>query len=115
MCIRDSIYAASLTVLTFAHGEFAIVVAGALVGAGFGTLLPAVQAVCVADALPARYGVVVSTFFIMLDLGTAIGSVVLGALEPVVGQRGMFGVSTFVVLFGLLVYWAGRRSVAQGR
>lgn len=109
------IYAASVTVLTFAHGEFAIVVAGALVGAGFGTLLPAVQAVCVADALPARYGVVVSTFFIMLDSGTAIGSVVLGALEPVVGQRGMFGVSTFVVLFGLLVYWAGRRSVAQGR
>lgn len=109
------IYAASLAVLAFANGEVAIVAAGALVGAGFGTLLPAVQAACVSDALPARYGVVVSTFFIMLDSGTAIGSVVLGALEPFVGQRGMFGVSMFVVLFGLLVYWAGRRSVAQGR
>ncbi|OFL67225.1 MULTISPECIES: MFS transporter [unclassified Brevibacterium] len=103
------IYAASLAVLTFAHGAPAIIVAGALVGAGFGSLLPAVQAACAADALPARYGVVMSTFFIMLDSGTALGSVVLGALEPVLGQRGMFGVSAFIVLAGLVVYWASRR------
>ena len=109
------IYAVALAVLTFAHGAPAIIVAGVLVGAGFGSLLPAVQAACAADAPPARYGVVMSTFFIMLDAGTAIGPVVLGSLEPVVGQRGMFGVSVFIVLAGLVVYWASRRSVAQER
>lgn len=103
------IFAAGLIFLTFANGAAMIVIAGALVGAGFGSLLPAVQAASVADSTPARYGVVMSTFFIMLDTGTAFGPVILGAFEPVLGQRGMFGASAVIVLFGIPIYWAARR------
>lgn len=103
------IFAAGLVLLTFANGAMMIIVAGAFVGAGFGSLLPAVQAASVADSTPARYGVVMSTFFIMLDAGTALGPVILGAFEPTLGQRGMFGASAVIILFGMVIYWLSRR------
>lgn len=110
------VFIGSLTLLAWAPGLWAFVVAGATAGFGFGALLPALQAI-IASTLPThRISIGVSTFFIMMDTGFGLAPLALGPLAEAWGYRWMYGACAVVVVFTVGVYWwvHGRYRVRQG-
>jgi hypothetical protein len=51
-------------------------------------------------------GLATSTFFLSMDVGVALGPVLLGALVPALGYRGMYVTAAGVVVLGLVYYAA---------
>lgn len=97
-------FAAGLAVLAVATTGVLLLTSAALVGLGFGALVPSTQAVAVTMAPEARVGVATSTFFIMLDLGTGLGPLILGAMVTQLGFRGMYLGLVGFVLSSTLAY-----------
>lgn len=104
------LFAAGLVLVAVAQAGWVIVLAAVPMGLGFGSLFPCVQAIAVNVTSLARVGLAISTFFIMLDLGTGLGPVLLGALVPAVGLRGVY-----LICAGLVVVAAGAYYVFHGR
>lgn len=92
-----------------------LIIAGLLVGVGFGSLLPSLLAVVVNLARPARVGVVTSTFYLLLDLGSGIGPILLGYIVTAYGFPTMFLVSAALALVTAVMYvWVhGRKPIAR--
>lgn len=104
--------AAGLGVLAITTNGAMLLLAAALLGAGWGTTHSACQAIAVARVPITRVGRSVSTYFLLADVGMGLGPVVLGLLVGPLGFRGMYGVlAAAIVLLGLPYYWAvhGRR------
>lgn len=99
-------YAAGLVLLSLAESTTAILVAGVLVGAGFGTLMPAVQAAVVRLADGRRVGIAVSTYYLFLDVGTGLGPLGLGFLIEVADHRVMYVAVAGLMLFSAAYYHA---------
>ncbi|MCT1873915.1 MFS transporter [Brevibacterium luteolum] len=101
----------SLVVIGLAPAGWVIIAAAIPAGLGFGSLFPSIQAIAVTLAGPARAALAVSTFFIFLDVGTGLGPVVLGALTPAIGLRGVYLVAAGLMVVALGLYWLfhGRR------
>ncbi|MFS8479198.1 MAG: MFS transporter [Micromonosporaceae bacterium] len=108
-------FAGGMLLLSRATGNTAVVVAGGLIGLGFGTLMSSVQAAAVAQVPPYRIGIAVSTFFFMLDIGTGLGPVFLGWLAQQSGYPAMYLVVAAVVTgsAGLYHLLHGRRPHAR--
>lgn len=103
-------FALGLLLLSQAGSTMAFVVAGGLIGFGFGTLMSAMQTAAVARVPAHRIGVAVSTFFFLLDIGTGLGPVLLGWLVQVTDHRTMYLVVGVVVAVS-----AGLYHVLHGR
>ncbi|WP_413335699.1 MFS transporter [Brevibacterium sp. GP-SGM9] len=88
-----------------------IVLAGVFVGLGFGSLMPCMQAITVKSVTMARVPVATSSFFLLLDAGSGVGPIVLGALMPLTGGSGMFLLCAGLVVLAMVVYFIthGRR------
>ena len=80
--------------------------AGALAGLGIGTAMGVYQAMAVASVEPWRRGVATSTYFIMFDVGIALGSFFGGMVAGALGYTAMY---IIVAAFPLI---AGALSVA---
>ncbi|GAA1998487.1 MFS transporter [Brevibacterium samyangense] len=98
------VYAGSLLIVSFAHGWFAIVLAGLLAGTGWGTLMSGIQAIAVRAAGPARTGIATSSFFFMLDLGFGLGPILLGLVSDSFGMAGMYRVAAGIVVLAGVLY-----------
>jgi predicted MFS family arabinose efflux permease len=106
-----------LAVLSLWPTPAGILVAAALTAVGFGALLTSLQAIAVTVVPPMRIGIATSTFFVMLDLGTGVGPIVLGALLPPVGYSGMYLLLSGLMGLTIGIYWLahGRRPEARLR
>ncbi|WP_211882770.1 MFS transporter [Pseudarthrobacter albicanus] len=104
-------FALGLAMLALEPSVWSIGLAGILVGFGFGALLPCAQTIAVTAVPAARMGTGISTFYLMLDAGTGLGPVVLGALVPVLGYAGMYGALSLLMCAAVLLYFLvhGRR------
>ncbi|WP_243743605.1 MFS transporter [Brevibacterium luteolum] len=98
-------FTGSLVLIALAPAGWVIVFAAVPAGLGFGSLFPCVQAIAVTLAGPARAALAVSTFFIMLDVGTGLGPVVLGFFTPAIGLRGVYLVGAALMGVALGLYW----------
>lgn len=67
-----------------------ILVAGFIIGLGFGNFQSAAQIICVNVAPKENVGLATSTFFIILEIGLGFGPVFLGLIIPFVGYGGMY-------------------------
>ncbi|MFH5822872.1 MFS transporter [Georgenia sp. AZ-5] len=99
-----------MVVLSQVGTTTAVVVAGALVGAGFGTLMPAAQAAVVRIADGRRVGLAVSTYYLFLDLGTGLGPLALGLVIGAGDHRVMY-----LAVAGLVLASAGHYHALHGR
>lgn len=86
------------------HG-LVLLLAGALVGIGYGNFLSCAQAICIKMVPPNRFGLATATFFILLDLGIGIGPYILGALVPFTGYRGLYLMMSGVILATIILYY----------
>ncbi|WP_101651277.1 MFS transporter [Brevibacterium ihuae] len=105
-----ALFTLGLVLIALADAGWMIVLAAVPMGLGFGSLFPSAQAIAVNVTAPHRVGLAISTFFIMLDLGTGLGPVLLGALVPGLGLSGVY-----LVCAGLVVAAAGVYFVFHGR
>lgn len=92
-----------------------IVLAGVVIGLGFGSLMPSAQAMLIKTVSMARVPVATSSFFLLLDAGSGVGPIILGALMPVTGGSGMFLLCAGLVLAAMVVYFFAHGRHRGGR
>ena len=99
-------FAVALGILAVATQDWQVVVAGAMTGLGYGTLMPAAQAIAV-SAVPAhKLGTGISTLLLLMDVGVGIGPVVLGLLLSATGFGTMYTVLAVLVVVAAVLYHA---------
>lgn len=85
-----AVFAAGLALLALGTSTGTVVTSGTLAGLGFGSMMPCTQAIAVNQVSERRLGTAVATYFLMLDVGTGFGPVLLGLLLPLTGFPGMY-------------------------
>ena len=105
-------FAIGLILLSKAHTGFTLLVAGAFIGVGFGTLQSSAQTIAVSQVKHHRVGLATSTFFVFYDFGMGIGPFLLGYLMQVTGFRGLYQAMSIIAFIGLPLYYVlhGRKS-----
>jgi MFS family permease len=99
------LFAMGLIILSQAHQGFLLLLAGALVGLGYGTFLSSAQAICVKVSPRHRMGLATSTFFSFIDGGVGVGPFLLGFMIPVIGLRGLYEVMAIIVVACIFLYY----------
>lgn len=97
-------YAIGMALLGWGTTTASVTISGVLLGLGFGSLLPALLAVVVSRSRPAKVGVVTSTFYVVLDLGSGVGPILLGFVATAIGFGNMFVVATGLVVIMAVLY-----------
>ncbi len=98
-------------VLSFAHSNLMIAVAGVLFGVGFGSLIPTLQSWTLSMTAPNRRGVANGMFFSSIDLGIGISGFVFGVLAQYFSIAALFQISSFFMVIALiLTILEGRRT-----
>lgn len=89
-----------------------ILVAGFIIGLGFGNFQSAAQIICVKVAPRENVGLATSTYFIILEIGLGFGPILLGLLIPFVGYGGMYLWLIIPILLAGLCYmiFVGKRA-----
>lgn len=98
------LYAIGLCILGVASNSFLVLLAGALIGLGFGTYMSCSQAIVIKVSPTNHMGLANSTFFIFMDLGVGIGPLLLGEVIPSLGFSGMYKMMAIVMLVCLVLY-----------
>ncbi|WP_175990382.1 MFS transporter [Bacillus sp. Marseille-Q1617] len=98
------IFAAGLIILSVTHTTIILLLAGAMIGLGYGALLPSYQTMAIQSAARERTSHSTSTFFIFYDLGIAAGSVILGMISAGLGFTSLYLMSSVVVLVTIFIY-----------
>lgn len=105
--------ALALTLMAHAQNSAMLLLAGVLLGAGFGNFQSAGQAVALSLVSRSRFAQATTTFFIFFDLGIGLGPYLFGFTIPALGYGGMYQALALVVLGAVLLYYLlhGRRAV----
>ena len=82
-----------------------LLLAGLVLGAGFGNFQSAGQAVSLSLVSRSRFAQATTTFFIFFDLGIGLGPYIFGFLVPSLGYGGMYQTLAVVVLTALVAYY----------
>lgn len=98
-------FSLSLILLSQAHSGLILLLAGALVALGFGTMMSCGQAIAVKESPRHRVGLATSTFYICIDGGMGIGPFLAGIIIPVGGFRGMYLTLGIVVFLSIILYY----------
>ena len=99
------IFAAGMLLLSSVNTGTTFLLAGALIGLGFGNMQSSTQAIAVKLTSPHRLGLATSTFFIALDAGLGFGPYLLGFIVPVTGYRTLYVILTVVILVTTVFYY----------
>ena len=99
------LFVIGLVTLSQAHHGFTLLLAGALIGLGFGTMSSCCQAIAIKESPRHRVGLATSTFFVFMDSGVGIGPFLLGFIIPIVGFRGLYLTLAVVVFASIFLYY----------
>ena len=97
--------AAGLILLSMAGSSFTLLLAGVLIGLGFGNMQSCTQAIAVKLTPSHRMGLATSTFFIALDAGLGFGPYLLGFVIPVTGYQSLYMILGIVSLASIVLYY----------
>ena len=90
--------------LSQASSGWMMLLAGGLLGAGFGNFQSIAQALVLKMVPRYRFGQATSTFFIFLDLGIGLGPYLFGFIVPFVGYSGVYLLSAGVAFVAIPFY-----------
>lgn len=93
-------------VLGYTHGSVSMILAGALIGIGYGSVTPIFQTQIISSVEPHKIGVANSLFFNAMDAGLAIGAFVMGLMVEGVGYRAIYLVGAVLVVLAGALYIA---------
>jgi predicted MFS family arabinose efflux permease len=98
-------------VLSLAHSNMMIALAGVLFGVGFGSLIPTLQSWTLSQTPANRRGVANGMFFSSIDLGIGVSGLIFGLLAQFVEIATLFQISSlFMAAAFILTIFAGRRT-----
>lgn len=105
------LFGSGLILMSFSNSASILLLAGALIGLGYGNLSSAAQALAIKLTPSHRMGLATSTYFIALDAGLGIGPYLLGYVIPVFGYGVLYAsLGMFIFLLIILYYMVyGRR------
>ncbi|WP_338779959.1 MFS transporter [Metabacillus sp. FJAT-52054] len=103
------VFAAGMLMLSFTDTSWMLLVSGALIGLGYGSLVPCFQTLAIQKAHPARSGHATSTFFTFFDIGIAFGSYILGMLAANLGLSSLYLYASGLIIVTLLIFTAVTR------
>ena len=108
-------FALALAILAYANQDWEVVLAGALTGLGYGTLMPASQAIAVRMVPAHKLGTGISTLLLLTDAGVGLGPIFLGFLVAKTSYGSMYALlAMFVVLAAIFYHLAhGRKEIAK--
>lgn len=108
-------FAIALAILAVADQNWQVIVAGALTGLGYGTLMPASQAIAVRMVPPHKLGTGISTLLLLTDLGVGLGPILLGLLVSTTGYGAMYALLAALVVVAAIFYQLahGRHQIAR--
>lgn len=93
-----------LILLSQADSAFGLLLSGAVIGLGYGALVPSFQTIAIKNAPPHRRGSATATFFTFFDTGIGIGSTALGLIATSYGYQNMYVSSAIIVGLAAIVY-----------
>lgn len=100
--------------LGFSNDQEMFLSAGILYGLGMGLIQPALAALVVSLCPQNRRGVANATFFSTMDLGVAVGAILLGIIAETSGYASIFMVCAGCIVLSGMAYWFFlRRQIAQ--
>ncbi|SDE37529.1 Predicted arabinose efflux permease, MFS family [Paenibacillus sp. UNCCL117] len=93
-----------LLCLSYTHGLAGLIVSALCYGTGYGMLQPSLQAWMVGSVSPERRGSANAAFYNSIDLGIALGSLLLGSIAASTGYAWMYRMSALTMVLFLLLY-----------
>lgn len=99
-----AMFVVALVLLSIASENWVVIVAGVFTGLGYGTLMPAAQAIAVNAVESHELGTGISTLLLLADLGIGLGPVLLGVVVSLVGYGAMFAALAVVVVLAAVLY-----------
>lgn len=103
------LFSLGLFTLSVANTSFVLLFAGALIGLGYGTLVPCFQTLAIQTAQKERSGHATATFFTLFDGGVAAGSFILGIIAAQFSYETLYATVAIVSLTALIIYKRVRR------
>ena len=94
-----------MLLLSVVDTSISLLVAGILIGLGFGNMQSCTQAVAVKLTPIHRMGLATSTFFIFLDAGLGFGPYLLGFIIPITGYSTMYVIMGVLTLVTSVLYY----------
>lgn len=98
------IFGIGLIALGFSTTPFFFLFAAALIGLGYGSLMPGFQTLAIQSTTPKRSSHALSTFFIFYDVGMALGAYSLGVLVSTQGFTTMYTASGSLMFIAFFVF-----------
>jgi MFS family permease len=99
------LFAAGMLLFSQTHHGSTLLLAGALIGLGFGVIQSVSQAIAVRMTPQHRMGMATSTYFIFSDIGMGIGPLIAGLAMSFAGYSGMYLGMAIVGAGCLAVYY----------
>jgi MFS family permease len=91
--------------LSMVSSPILFLIAGGLLGLGFGAMLPSFQTIAIQAAPAHRRGLATGTYFLLFDSGYGIGSYVLGVVASRTNYHTMYFVAGLVVASSAILYY----------
>lgn len=113
--VTISITFIGMWVLSFAHSNMMIALAGVLFGIGFGSLIPTLQSWTLTKTPTSRRGVANGMFFSSIDLGLGLSGLVFGVLAQFVEIGTLFQISSIFMVIALVLTILEARREKEGR
>ncbi|MGG0643098.1 MFS transporter [Sporosarcina gallistercoris] len=98
------LFACGLLLLSQTHTGFVLLVAGAIIGLGFGNFQSCAQAIALIGVPIKRIGIATSTFYIFLDFGFGFGPYFLGNIATAYGYRDLYMILSVLIVVALILY-----------
>lgn len=98
-------FAIGLTILGFTNGSFMLLLAAAIIGLGYGSLLPGFQTLAIQSTYNYRSGHAMSTFFIFYDLGIASGASIWGLVIAGAGFSSMYFSGAILIIVTTVILY----------
>ncbi|TDF95053.1 MFS transporter [Paenibacillus piri] len=99
------LFIVGMVLVSQAQTGWMLLAAGAIMGLGYGALLPCFQTLAMKLAPAHRTGLATGTFFLFFDLGYGFGSYVLGLIAAGTNYRTMFLAASIIVLLSAVIYY----------
>lgn len=98
------LFTIGVTLLAFMNSPFTFLLAGAIIGLGYGAVVPSFQTLAIQSTKHERSGYATATFFTLFDIGLASGSYFLGLIAVKFGYQNLYLFASSILLITLGIF-----------
>lgn len=98
------LFTIGITLLAFMNSPFTFLLAGAIIGLGYGAVVPSFQTLAIQSTKHERSGYATATFFTLFDIGLALGSYFLGLIAVKFGYQNLYLFASSILLITLGIF-----------